>query len=214
MFNLKFNVASAALGAAMLISGCAMNSGANAGADTSVATHTMPMSATPMAGPEHTVTVGGAAMYPSKNIIENAVNSRDHTTLVAAVRAAGLVETLSGPGPFTVFAPTNAAFDKLPAGTVDNLVMPANRETLTRILTYHVVAGRLTAADLIARIRAGNGRTTLTTVQGATLTVTQSGDHLVITDAAGGASNVTIGDVMQSNGVIHVVDTVLMPPRA
>ena len=153
-------------------------------------------------------------MYPSKNIIENAVNSRDHTTLVAAVRAAGLVETLSGPGPFTVFAPTNAAFDKLPAGTVDNLVMPANRQTLTRILTYHVVAGRVTAADLMARIRAGNGRATLTTVQGATLTVTQSGDHLVVTDAAGGTSHVTIGDVMQSNGVIHVVDTVLMPPRA
>ena len=153
-------------------------------------------------------------MYPSRYIIENAVNSRDHTTLVAAVRAAGLVETLSGPGPFTVFAPTNAAFNKLPAGTVDTLVMPANRPTLTRILTYHVVPGRLTAADLTQRIRAGNGRAVLTTVQGATLTVTQSDGHVIITDAAGGTSTVTTADVIQSNGVIHVVDTVLMPPTA
>lgn len=169
--------------------------------------HAMPAS-------ESTVMVGGAAMYPSRNIVENAVNSRDHTTLVAAVQAAGLVDTLSGPGPFTVFAPTNAAFDKLPAGTVDTLVQPANRATLTRILTYHVVPGRLTAADLAQRIRAGNGRATLTTVQGATLTVTQSGANVIVTDAAGGACTVTIADVLQSNGVIHVVDTVLMPPQA
>lgn len=163
---------------------------------------------------EQSVTVGGAAMYPSRNIIENAVNSADHTTLVAAVQAAGLAETLSGPGPFTVFAPTNAAFDKLPAGTVDTLVQPANRERLSGILTYHVVPGRLTASDLISQIDAGGGRATLTTAQGGTLTATRSGDGVVITDAAGGASTVTIADVMQSNGVIHVVDTVLMPARS
>jgi uncharacterized surface protein with fasciclin (FAS1) repeats len=209
MSKTKFSAASAAIGAALLMSGCAMSSDMS---DSSAMDHSNQAAATmPM---EHTTMVGGAAMYPSKNIIENAVNSRDHTTLVAAVRAAGLVETLSGRGPFTVFAPTNAAFDKLPAGTVDTLVMPANRAALTRILTYHVVAGRVTGADLAARIAAGGGRATLTTVQGATLTATQSGNMIMLTDAAGGMSHVTIADVMQSNGVIHVVDTVLMPPQA
>lgn len=170
--------------------------------------------AAPAMAEEQTVIVGGAAMYPSRTIVENAVNSADHTTLVTAVQAAGLVETLSGPGPFTVFAPTNAAFAKLPPGTVETLTQPANRQTLTGILTYHVVAGRITAADLVQRIQDGNGRTTLTTVQGGTLTATRSGNSVVITDAAGGTSTVTIADVLQSNGVIHVVDTVLMPSRA
>ncbi|MET0273173.1 MAG: fasciclin domain-containing protein [Phenylobacterium sp.] len=153
---------------------------------------------------EKTVTVGGAPMYPSKNTIPNAVNSTDHTTLVAAVKAAGLVETLSGPGPFTVFAPTNAAFGKLPAGTVENLVKPENKQTLTTILTYHVVPGRLSSADL-ARMP------TLKTVQGETLKVTAKGGVVWLTDAKGGMSRVTIANVNQSNGVIHVVDTVLMP---
>ena len=148
--------------------------------------------------------VGGAAMYPNKTIVENAVNSKDHTTLVAAVKAAGLVDTLSSPGPFTVFAPTNAAFGKLPAGTVETLVKPESKDTLTKILTYHVVPGTMTAADLT------NGKT-LTTVQGETLTVKKSGGATYIVDAKGGRSKVTIADVMQSNGVIHVVDTVLMP---
>lgn len=161
---------------------------------------------------EETVMVGGAAMYPSRNIVENAVNSRDHTTLVTAVQTAGLVDTLSSGGPFTVFAPTNAAFAKLPEGVVASLLEPANRATLAAILTYHVVPGRLTAADLLAQARANGGRATLTTAQGATLTVTASANGVTITDARGGASMVTIADVMQSNGVIHVVDTVLMPP--
>ena len=150
------------------------------------------------------VTVGGAPMYPSKTIVENAVNSKDHTTLVAAVKAAGLVDTLNGPGPFTVFAPTNAAFSKLPAGTLDTLVKPENKGTLTTILTYHVVPGRLAAADL------KDGQT-LTTVQGGTLTVHKRGTSVTLTDAKGGVSKVTILNVWQSNGVIHVVDTVLMP---
>lgn len=160
---------------------------------------------------EKTVMVGGAAMYPSKTIVENAVNSRDHTTLVAAVKAAGLVETLSGAGPFTVFAPTNAAFGKLPAGTVETLVKPENKSTLSSILTYHVVAGRLTAADIAAHAAMHGGTATLTTVQGQKLTVSQSGSAWVVTDAKGGKSTITIADVLQSNGVIHVVDTVLMP---
>jgi len=155
--------------------------------------------------------VGGAAMYPTKTIVQNAVNSKDHTTLVAAVKAAGLVDTLSGPGPFTVFAPTNAAFGKLPAGTVDTLVMPENKDTLTKVLTYHVVAGRLTAADIAAKIRAGRGTATLTTVEGEPLQARMQGKWLVLTDAKGGMSRVTTANVMQSNGVIHVVDTVLMP---
>lgn len=160
---------------------------------------------------EHTVTVGGAAMYPSKNIIENAISSADHTTLVAAVKAAGLVDTLSGPGPFTVFAPTNAAFAKLPVGTVDTLLAPANKASLVSVLTYHVVAGRVSSADLVRLIRAGNGKATLTTVQGGNLTAMRSGSHITLTDAKGGVSTVAIADVYQSNGVIHVVDTVLLP---
>jgi uncharacterized surface protein with fasciclin (FAS1) repeats len=158
-----------------------------------------------------TVMVGGAPMYPTKNIIENAVNSKDHTTLVAAVKAAGLVETLSSAGPFTVFAPTNAAFDKLPAGTVATLVKPENKGTLTTILTYHVLAGKMNAKDIAAAIKAGGGKTMLTTVQGGKLTATMAGSRLVLTDAKGGKSTVTIADVNQSNGVIHVVDSVLLP---
>ncbi len=155
--------------------------------------------------------VGGAAMYPSKTIVENAANSKDHTTLVAAVKAAGLVDTLSGPGPFTVFAPTNEAFDKLPPGTVATLVKPENKADLTKILTYHVVSGRYTTADLVKMIKDGGGTATLTTVQGEPLTLTRKGHHLLLTDQKGGVSHVTIGDVYQSNGVIFVVDAVLMP---
>ncbi|GAB3642726.1 fasciclin domain-containing protein [Spirosoma arcticum] len=160
---------------------------------------------------EKTVTVGGAAMYPSKNIIENAVNSKDHTTLVAAVKAAGLVETLSGPGPFTVFAPTDKAFAKLPAGTVETLVKPESKDALTGILTYHVVSGKMSAADLMKAIKDGGGKATLTTVAGGTLTAMQKGKKIMLTDAKGGTSTVTIADVNQSNGVIHVIDTVVMP---
>ena len=155
--------------------------------------------------------VGGAAMYPTKNIVENAVNSKDHTTLVAAVKAAGLVETLSSAGPFTVFAPTNEAFDKLPAGTVATLVKPENKATLTKILTYHVVAGKLSAADLMAKIKAGKGKAELKTVQGGALWAMMDGSKLYLVDEKGGKSWVTIADVFQSNGVIHVVNTVLMP---
>jgi uncharacterized surface protein with fasciclin (FAS1) repeats len=161
---------------------------------------------------EKTVTVGGAPMYPSKNIIQNAVNSKDHTTLVAAVKAAGLVDTLSGPGPFTVFAPTNAAFAKLPAGTVDTLLKPENKATLTKVLTYHVVAGRMTAARLMKAVKDGEGLAKLKTVEGETITVKQAGPgKLSVTDAKGDVAMVTIADVMQSNGVIHVIDTVLLP---
>jgi uncharacterized surface protein with fasciclin (FAS1) repeats len=158
----------------------------------------------PARAEEKTVMVGGAAMFPSKNIIQNAVNSKDHTTLVAAVKAAGLVETLGGKGPFTVFAPTNAAFGKLPAGTVDNLVKPENKPTLTKILTYHVVPGKLEASDLT------DGKT-LKTVEGEELTVKHADGKIWIIDAKGGSSAVTISNVNQSNGVIHVIDTVLMP---
>ena len=161
---------------------------------------------------EKTVQVGGAPMYPSKNIIQNAVNSKDHTTLVAAVKAAGLVDTLQGPGPFTVFAPTNGAFGKLPAGTVDTLVKPENKATLTKILTYHVVPGRMTAANLMKAVKDGGGMARLKTIEGENLVVRQDGmSKLSITDAKGGTSMITVADVLQSNGVIHVVDTVLMP---
>jgi uncharacterized surface protein with fasciclin (FAS1) repeats len=155
------------------------------------------------------VTVGGAPMYPNKDI--NAVNSKDHTTLVAAVKAAGLVDTLKSAGPFTVFAPTNAAFAKLPAGTVDTLLKPENKATLASILTYHVVAGRVSAADLVGKIKAGNGSATLTTVQGGTLTASMMGKLVMLTDAKGGMAHVTIADVAQSNGVIHVIDGVVLP---
>lgn len=158
-----------------------------------------------------TVMVGGAAMYPTKTIVENAVNSNDHTTLVAAVKAAGLVDTLNGKGPFTVFAPTNEAFAKLPAGTVDTLVKPEHKADLTKILTYHVVAGTHTASQLMADAKAHGGKAVLKTVQGETLTVMAHDGKLWVMDAKGGKAAVTIADVMQSNGVIHVVDTVLMP---
>lgn len=160
---------------------------------------------------ETTVMVGGAPMYPDRTIVQNAVNSADHTTLVAAVTAAGLVETLSGPGPFTVFAPTNAAFAKLPAGTVETLVQPANRATLTKILTAHVVAGRVSAAYVLAAIRAGGGRAALTTVSGDTLVATLEGNAVILTDEKGGKARVTQADVFQSNGVIHVTDAVSLP---
>lgn len=161
---------------------------------------------------EKTVTVGGAPMYPSKNIIQNAVNSKDHTTLVAAVKAAGLVETLEGAGPFTVFAPTNEAFAKLPPGTVESLLKPENKPTLVKILTYHVVPGRMTAAGLMKAIKAGEGTAKLKTVAGEDLIVKEAGPgKLTVTDAKGDVAHVTIANVMQSNGVIHVIDTVLLP---
>ena len=205
MIGTKFAVALAAIGSALLVTGCMHDGMGMHDSGMQMANNSAPA--------EQTVEVGGAPMYPSRNIIQNAVNSRDHTTLVAAVQAAGLVETLQGPGPFTVFAPTNAAFDKLPPGTVQTLLQPANRAALTKVLTYHVVAGRLSAQDLQARVRAGNGRATLTTVEGAPLTVTEAMGHLIVTDAAGGQSAITISNVNQSNGVIHVVDSVLLPPQ-
>jgi uncharacterized surface protein with fasciclin (FAS1) repeats len=155
--------------------------------------------------------VGGQEMYPTKDIIDNAVNSADHTTLVAAVKAAGLVGTLKGSGPFTVFAPTNEAFAKLPAGTVESLLKPENKDALTKVLTYHVVAGRLSVMDLKKQIKAGNGQAELKTVSGGTLTVTLQGKNIVLRDEKGGMSTVTIPNVFQSNGVIHVVDTVVLP---
>jgi uncharacterized surface protein with fasciclin (FAS1) repeats len=155
--------------------------------------------------------VGGAAMFPSKTIVENALNSPIHTTLVAAVKAAGLVDTLNSPGPFTVFAPTNDAFAKLPAGTVDNLVKPENRAALTKILTYHVVSGRLSAKDIADGIKAGGGKYEMTTVEGGKLTASMSGKKIMLTDEKGGMATITTANVYQSNGVIHVIDTVLMP---
>ena len=168
----------------------------------------------PMMGSQSSMStpmVGGAAMYPSKDIVDNAVNSKDHTTLVAAVKAAGLVDTLKSPGPFTVFAPTNASFSALPAGTVDTLLKPENKPMLTKVLTYHVVPGRVDSAALAQMIRAGNGRAVLKTVSGDTLVATMSGSNVLITDAKGASATVTIADVYQSNGVIHVVNKVLLP---
>jgi uncharacterized surface protein with fasciclin (FAS1) repeats len=156
--------------------------------------------------------VGGQEMYPTKDIIDNAVNSKDHTTLVAAVKAAGLVDTLKGAGPFTVFAPTNEAFDKLPAGTVETLLKPENKATLTKVLTYHVVAGRLTAMDLKQKIKEGNGTAELATVEGGKLWASvHDGQHIMLKDEKGGTALVTIPNVFQSNGVIHVIDSVVMP---
>jgi uncharacterized surface protein with fasciclin (FAS1) repeats len=183
---------------AVALSACMSNPSMASHADTAMA-----MPANPI--------VGGAPMYASKDIIDNAVNSKDHTTLVAAVKAAGLVDTLKGAGPFTVFAPTNAAFAALPAGTVDTLLKPENKATLSKILTYHVVSGRLDSTALAERIRAGGGSATLTTVQGEPLKVGMRGDLVVLTDAKGNTSTVTTADVNQKNGVIHVVDSVLMP---
>ncbi len=155
--------------------------------------------------------VGGKEMFPDKNIIENAVNSADHTTLVAAVKAAGLVETLQGPGPFTVFAPVNAAFAKLPAGTVDTLLKPENKDTLVKVLTYHVVAGKLSSVDLKKQIKAGGGKAMLKTVSGGTLWAMMKGNSIVLKDEKGGMAKITQANVFQSNGVIHVIDTVVMP---
>nr|WP_229254715.1 fasciclin domain-containing protein [Dyadobacter sp. CECT 9623] len=160
---------------------------------------------------EKTVMVGGAEMYPSKNIIENAVNSKDHTTLVAAVKAAGLVETLSGTGPFTVFAPVNAAFEALPAGTVENLLKPENKATLTSVLTYHVVPGKVDAKSVMKMIKDGGGKAMAKTAQGAELTFSMKGKDVIVTDTKGNMAKVTTADVFQSNGVIHVIDKVLMP---
>ena len=163
------------------------------------------------AGAEASVMVGGAAMLPSRNIVENALNSRDHTTLVAAVKQAQLVDTLSGEGPFTVFAPTNAAFAALPSAAVSSLMQDQNRAQLQQVLTYHVVPGRLSAQDLMARVRQGGGRATLTTVEGDNLTLMQHGSEVHVTDTKGNMARVTIANVFQSNGVIHVIDKVLMP---
>lgn len=160
---------------------------------------------------EKTVEVGGAPMYPSKNIVQNAVNSKDHTTLVAAVKAAGLVKTLEGAGPFTVFAPVNAAFDKLPKGTVETLLKPENKNTLTKILTYHVVAGKLDSKELAKKIKEGHGKAELTTVSGGKLWVSMKGGKTMLMDEKGNTAYVTIKDVYQSNGVIHVIDSVVMP---
>ncbi|WP_339697554.1 fasciclin domain-containing protein [uncultured Marixanthomonas sp.] len=160
---------------------------------------------------EKTVMVGGAEMYPSKNIVENAVNSKDHTTLVAAVKAADLVETLQGDGPFTVFAPTNKAFDKLPEGTVVTLLKPENKKKLQTVLTYHVVAGDMKAADIVAAIKKGNGKATFKTVSGGTLTAMMKGKKVVLKDENGGMAMVTIANVNQSNGVIHIIDSVVLP---
>ncbi len=190
------------------VAACAVLAGACSPAAETPAPETTEAAAAPA---QDTVMVGGAAMYPNKTIVENASNSGDHTTLVAAVTAAGLVETLSGPGPFTVFAPTAAAFAKLPAGTVESLVEPANKATLTKILTYHVVPGRVAAADLIQQIEAGGGSASLTTVEGGTLTASLRGSSVILTDEKGGEATVTQADVFQSNGVIHVTDTVSMP---
>jgi uncharacterized surface protein with fasciclin (FAS1) repeats len=181
-----------------------------------LATLAFALAATPAMAKHHKMMsklpmVGGAAMYPTKTIAENASAASNLTTLVAAVKAAGLVDTLASPGPFTVFAPTNAAFAKLPAGTVETLVKPENKATLTSILTYHVVAGRMTSADIASAIKAGGGTAVLTTVNGGTLTASMMGGKLMLTDAKGGMSTVTQANVMQSNGVVHVVDTVVLP---
>jgi len=208
-----------ALVAACSLSACAMG-GMDAKSDASSATSmssqapmqqdSMPDSAMPARSMQNPM-VGGAPMLASRDIVDNAVNSKDHTTLVAAVKAAGLVDTLKGPGPFTVFAPTNAAFDALPAGTVATLLKPEMKADLTKVLTYHVVAGNLDSAAIAARIQAGGGKAVLKTVEGEDLVASMDGDNLVLTDAKGGTATVTIADVRQSNGVIHVVDSVLMP---
>jgi uncharacterized surface protein with fasciclin (FAS1) repeats len=184
--------------ATVLALGLALSIGGAASADDQTEPGTTPM-------------VGGAPMFPYKNIIQNAVESKDHTTLVAAVKAAGLVDTLEGPGPFTVFAPTNEAFDKLPPGTVESLLKPENKAALVKVLTYHVVAGKLTEARLRSAIKAGGGMATLTTVEGEPLTVSLFDDRIMLTDAKGGISKITIGNVIQSNGLIDVVDGVLTP---
>jgi uncharacterized surface protein with fasciclin (FAS1) repeats len=172
----------------------------------------MALAATAMLAAAKNPVVGGQEMLPNKNIVQNAMNSADHTTLVAAVKAAGLVETLEGPGPFTVFAPTNEAFAKLPEGTVDNLLKPENQDALKKVLTYHVVAGKLSASDLMKKIKEGHGTAELTTVEGGKLwAMLHDGKHIMLKDEKGGTALVTIADVNQSNGVIHVIDSVVMP---
>jgi uncharacterized surface protein with fasciclin (FAS1) repeats len=196
----------------MRIKHCLMSAVLLAGAASAVTPASAQMAKSVAMTGEKTVMVGGAAMYPSKNIIENAVNSKDHTTLVAAVKAAGLVDTLSGPGPFTVFAPTNEAFDKLPPGTVATLLKPENKATLVKILTYHVLSGRYTAADLMKLVMQGHGKATLKTVEGDPLTFTENnGHHLFVMGEKTGVAEVNIPDVMQSNGVIHVISSVVLP---
>jgi uncharacterized surface protein with fasciclin (FAS1) repeats len=207
------------MGAALLIAACgtpATNTMSNVGtnrmnSNMESRTNSMPMANSNMESMGDNPMVGGAPMLATKDIIDNAVNSKDHTTLVAAVKAADLVDTLKGPGPFTVFAPTNAAFDKVPKATLDMLMKPESKKTLTGILTYHVVSGKQDAAAIAKAIEAGNGKATFKTVAGGTLTASMDGKNVIITDEKGGKSMVTIADVMQSNGVIHVVDTVLMP---
>ena len=199
-------------GAAISLGACAKTNLVDKNAAGNDLAKTNDMATTDVMGPaNNSVMVGGAEMLATKTIVENASKSADHTTLVSAVKAAGLVDTLSGPGPFTVFAPTNAAFAKLPAGAIDGLMKPAMKADLKKVLTYHVVPGKLTAADISAKIKAGNGKAELTTVQGEKLTAMESGGTITLTDAKGGTSTVTQGDVMQSNGIVHVVDTVLMP---
>ncbi len=221
---MNYRILTLALIAAMPLAACSRPAAESTPApDATTASTTAPADAmpAPAAAPAETAAdampmqnpmVGGAPMYAEKDIVDNAVNSKDHTTLVAAVKAAGLVDTLKGAGPFTVFAPTNAAFDKLPKGTVDTLLKPDKKADLTKVLTYHVVPGKVDAAALRQQIAAGNGTASLKTVQGETLTAKDDGaGGIVLTDAKGGQSHVTIADVMQKNGVIHVVDTVLMP---
>jgi uncharacterized surface protein with fasciclin (FAS1) repeats len=197
----------------LLTTVCASAVLAACGSMQSTGTASAPMApmTTSMAAAPASKMVGGAPMLPGKDIVDNAVNSKDHTTLVAAVKAAGLVDTLKGPGPFTVFAPTNGAFSALPAGTVDTLLKPENKGTLTKVLTYHVVPGRMDAAMLAQEIRKQGGRAMLKTASGGTLSASMSGSNIVITDDKGGMSTVSIADVYQSNGVIHVVDKVLLP---
>lgn len=209
------------LGTALLISACgapsannASNSNAtrvNSNMTSNANTNSMAPTNTNTTAETTNPMVGGAEMLATKDIIDNAVNSKDHTTLVAAVKAAGLVETLKGAGPFTVFAPTNPAFDKIPKATLDTLLKPESKKALAGILTYHVVAGKQDAASIVKAIEAGNGKATFKTVAGETLTASLDGKNVVLTDEKGGKSTVTIADVMQSNGVIHVVDSVLMP---
>ncbi len=212
--NYTKSLAIAALAVAFGITGLATNANAievTTKTDALVKTDGM-LKATSTLKTENTVMVGGAAMYPSKNIIENAVNSEDHTTLVAAVKAAGLVDTLSGTGPFTVFAPTNEAFAKLPKGTVDTLLKTENKAKLSNILTYHVVPMKLTAAKIAADAKANGGTATYTTVEGETVSLMENSDGgWMIMDNSKHSANITIADVFQSNGVIHVTDTVIMP---
>jgi len=210
----KLALAATCAATALMTTGFA--SASHVSADGPVSVVTAPASGTSYtstmgAAPAMTKMVGGAAMFPSKDIVDNAVNSKDHTTLVAAVKAAGLVDTLKSAGPFTVFAPTNSGFSALPAGTVDTLLKPENKAALTKVLTYHVVPGRIDAATLAQQIAQGGGKATLKTASGGTLTAMMRGNEVVVRDDMGGTSVVTIADVFQSNGVIHVVDKVLLP---